>query len=699
MAMTSGGGATTVERGLEALDGNRVRELLGPEGPLALTLPGFEHRHAQQEMACAVADTLRDGGQLLVEAGTGTGKTLAYLIPAVLSGQRIVISTGTKNLQEQLFYKDIPLVRQALKVPFTACLMKGRGNYLCLTRYAQFAQQPSFRFFEEAQHFDALHRWSQMTKTGDRSEIPGLPEKLDFWKGVSARSENCTGKDCPEFERCYITRLRQRASESELIVVNHHLLFADLIVREGGYGQVIPEYDHLVLDEAHQIEDVATAYFGLSVSNFRVEELAHDVEKAWEERGARPRVSRARVENQRLRLASQELFASYRSKEERYRLRAGQATREQERALSGFRLELGKLRDGLAAIPDPDERSVALLRRAGEIETDLEVILAASDPEAVSWCEQRDRSLVLRSSPINVAAMLQRALLERKRAVVMTSATLAVDGSFDYVSSRLGVEGETCRLMPSPFDYGRQAVLYVPRAIPPPRDAQFLKAATEEIRHLLRASRGRAFLLFTSFANLHAVRRALGAELPYPVFVQGEAPRGEILDSFRETPGAVLFATASFWEGVDVMGEQLSLVVIDKLPFAVPGDPLVSARIDWVSSTGRSGFHDYQVPMAILALKQGLGRLIRSGSDRGVVAVLDSRLSSMAYGERFLSSLPPYRLTHDRGDVDRFFADTSESSENGKWKSVESARREGPGGPPSPSGSEGSEPSEERGET
>jgi ATP-dependent DNA helicase DinG len=662
--MKPGGGATAAERGLEALDAARVRELLGPEGPLPRTLAGFEHRRSQQDMAGAIAETLREGGQLLVEAGTGTGKTLAYLIPAVLSGQRVVISTGTKNLQEQLFYKDIPLVRKALRVPFTACLMKGRANYLCLTRYAQFALQPTFRYFEEAQHYDVLHRWSQMTKTGDRSEIPGLPEKLDFWKGVSARSENCVGKDCSEFERCYITRLRGRASESELIVVNHHLLFADLIVREGGYGEVIPEHDHLVLDEAHQIEDVATAYFGLSVSSFRLDELAHDVEQSWEERRSRAKLARAKLDIGRLRLASQAFFASYRSEEERYRLRAGEKSREQERSLSGLRTELAKLRDGLAAIPDPDERSVALLRRAGEIENDLETILAANDPEAVSWCEQRDRSLVLRSSPINVAPMLQRALLSKKRAVILTSATLAVDGSFDYVSSRLGVGRETCRLLPSPFDYGKQALLYVPRGVPAPRHPEFLKRATEEIRHLLRASRGRAFLLFTSFKNLHAVRRAVGNELPYPLFVQGEAPRGEILDSFRETPGAVLLATASFWEGVDVMGEQLSLVVIDKLPFAVPGDPLVSARIDWVSSSGRSGFHDYQVPMAILALKQGLGRLIRSGTDRGVVAVLDSRLTHMAYGARFLTSLPPYRLTHDRGEVERFFAETASSGES-----------------------------------
>jgi ATP-dependent DNA helicase DinG len=663
MDLTRAESETPAERGLDFLEGNKVEELLGPSGALAAILPSFEHRESQQAMAVAVADVLRDGGELLVEAGTGTGKTLAYLVPAILSGQRVVISTGTKNLQEQLFYKDIPLVRKALQIPFTACLMKGRGNYLCLSRYAQFAAQPTFRFFEEATHLDTLNRWSLMTKTGDRSEIPGVPDKLDFWKGISARSENCVGKDCADFDRCYVTKLRQRASSSELIVVNHHLLFADLMVREGAYGEVIPEYDCLILDEAHQIEDVATAYLGLTVSSIRVEELAHDVEAAWEERSSkasRGRIREAKGELRQLRALGEELFESYRSKEERYRLGPKTVTREQDRARDAFRKQLDKVREQIEAIPSPDEATVALVRRAGEVGHDLDAILAASDPESVSWCEQRERSVALRSSPVHVAPILRRLLLDRKRTVVLTSATLAVEGSFDYVSSRVGVEADRCHLLRSPFDFERQALLYVPRELPPPRSPDYLSRATAEIRDLLGWSQGRAFVLFTSFHNLNAVKRSLEGKLPYPLFVQGEAPRGELLDRFRETPGAVLLATSSFWEGVDVMGEQLSLVVIDKLPFAVPSDPLVSARIDRVESTGGNGFRDYQVPMAILSLKQGLGRLIRSGTDRGVVAVLDSRLATMSYGERFFSSLPPYRLTHDRAEVAKFFVSGDE---------------------------------------
>ena len=653
--MTETTGVTTQKRGLEKLERNHILELLGNDGPFAATIPGFEYRASQQEMAAAVSDAFRRGGELLIEAGTGTGKTLAYLIPAVLSGQRVVISTGTKNLQEQLFYKDIPLLRKALNVPFTACLMKGRANYLCRTRYAQFAMQPSFRFFEEASHFDSVERWAGMTKTGDREEISGVPERLDFWKGISARSENCTGKECPEFERCYVTKLRQRAADSDIIIVNHHLLFADLKVREGSYGEVIPDYDYLVLDEAHQIESVVTQYFGVTVSTAGVDELARDTEAAWESRASGTHLSQAKIEIRRLRSVAQELFETYRGKEDRYRIRPRTTTAPQERYRAAFLKQLAKVRTGLGAIPNPDDVSVALARRAGEIEVDLQTILDATNPEAVSWCESRERSIALRSSPIQIGPIIQQMLLAKKRAVVMTSATLAVEGSFDYMSERLGIGTERCRHLSSPFDYREQAMLYVPRHLPQPRDDAFLRSAVAEIEALLSASRGRAFVLFTSFANLHAVRRALEGKLAYPLLVQGEAPRGELLETFRDTPGAVLLGTSSFWEGVDVIGEQLSLVIVDKLPFAVPGDPVISARIDLVSSTGGNAFADYQVPMAVLSLKQGLGRLIRSRTDRGVVAVLDSRIVTSGYGDRFVASLPPYRLTHDLQDVVRFF--------------------------------------------
>jgi ATP-dependent DNA helicase DinG len=605
-------------------------------------------------MASAVWQAFRDGGQLLVEAGTGTGKTLAYLVPAVLSGRRVVISTGTKNLQEQLFYKDIPLVRRALGVRFSASLMKGRSNYLCRLRFAEFRREPTFRVFAEAEHFDTVERWAGLTKEGDRAEVPGLPEQVEFWSRISAKNDTCVGKKCPEFEGCYVTRMRERAAESRVVVVNHHLLFADLLVREGAYGQVLPEYDDLVVDEAHQIEEVATQYFGLSVSTYQLDELVRDGEAAWDGQDGRRR--RERQELHRLRALGRDFFEAFRAGGDRYRIGGAGEPAERRRLFAELRPQLERVAADFQSMPKPDESTAALVRRANAIALDLEAIVSASAADSVSWCEQRERSVVLRSSPIDVSRLVASFLFEKKRTVVLTSATLSVDRSFDYVRARLGLSPTGEAQLASPFDYRRQAVLYIPRDVPDPRQPAFIERVAEEVLALTEASRGRAFVLFTSFANLHAVRRRIAPQIQYPLLVQGERPRSELLDRFRSTRGAVLLASASFWQGVDVAGEQLSTVIIDKLPFASPSDPLVSARIQWVESKGKSAFNDYQVPMAILSLKQGLGRLIRTETDRGVLAILDSRLVRMSYGRRFLESLPPCPLTHRREDVLRFWS-------------------------------------------
>jgi ATP-dependent DNA helicase DinG len=532
--------------------------------------------------------------------------------------------------------------------------MKGRSNYLCLSRFEHFRAQPTLKFEGEGDHLDTVERWAGLTKTGDRAEITGLPETLDFWSRISARSENCVGRDCRDYDRCFITRMREKSKESEVVVVNHHLLFADLVVREGSYGEVLPDYDYLIIDEAHQIEDVATQYFGAAVTSYQVEELARDAEALWDERGSSLPAHRALGV---LRQVSRDFFDSYRIGPERFRIGGQEEPRERE----GLYAELGRTLETVTAdlkgMPNPSDATVALSRRAGEIAADLSWILAADDPGSVSWCELRERSVALRSSPVDVSEPTRRHLLDRKRAVVLTSATLAVESSFTYLRERLGVRAREEQALPSPFDFARQAVLYVPRHLPDPAHPGFAEAAAEEVLALIRASRGRAFVLFTSFANLHAVRRRIEGRSLFPLLVQGELPRSELLDRFRETPGAVLLASSSFWQGVDVAGDQLSMVIIDKLPFASPNDPLISARIAWTEHHGGSGFDDYQVPMAILALKQGLGRLIRTAVDRGALAILDGRLWRRGYGRRFLASLPPSPLTHDRGDVDRFFAE------------------------------------------
>jgi ATP-dependent DNA helicase DinG len=595
-----------------------------------------------------VDDTLRRGGVLLAEAGTGTGKTLAYLMPAVELGRRVVISTGTKNLQEQLVQKDLPLLADALGRDLRVAIMKGRGNYLCTLRFRSFSDAGSFRRLDELPLFRAVEAWAPKTATGDRAEIQDLPDSVDFWREISAASENCIGQACSDFESCWVTRMRQNALEADLVVVNHHLLCADLAIKDVGFGEVIPEYDTLILDEAHLLEDVATHYFGISVSSFKVEELVRDVER--ELKAARLDAREILRETEAVRLRSDRLFRTL-SRGAGRRLQPGwmtEAVGEEARALL---LRLEGLRTAILALAERPEPLTALAGRAQELRQQMQFVFEADDDAHVFFVEVRGRGVSLKATPIDVSARLRESLFEPLRATVLTSATLAVDGRFDYLKARLGLRDTTDLLLPSPFRYEDQAVLYVPRSMPDPRSSEFVKRAAAEVQAIVEKSRGRAFVLFTSYANMNAVAERLAGELDYPILMQGEAPKAVLLEQFKTTPNAVLFATASFWQGVDVVGEQLSCVIIDKLPFASPSDPVVSARIDHLKSLGENPFSDYQVPVAILMLKQGLGRLIRSASDRGILAVLDSRLLEKSYGRRFLESLPPARLVHALDDV------------------------------------------------
>ena len=652
------------------------------DGTLARALPGFEPRPAQREMARVVAGTLEDSGTALVEAGTGTGKTLAYLVPAILSGKRVLISTGTKNLQEQIVEKDLPVLTQVIDRPFTVTVMKGRGNYLCRHRYqAMLAgslprQQRLGGFGSSGTEVDErillpiLERWVAKTTTGDRSELRDLPEDLPIWHELSASAENCLGTTCPQYQECYVTQMRQRAADSDLVVVNHHLLFADAAVRQGNYGAVIPERDVAILDEAHQLEDVATSYFGLSVSNYRVADLTRDVEKAIEPWPAPERRDAVRRMTARVEDRSRQFFDALQPRrrvgEERIRITADALADVQPLGqallgtLEGLEAQLQLLKsapsDEAGAVrPAIVDELMNLAGRIAQLRVELTILLRASDPDFVFFLETRARGLFLRAAPIDVSRIVREELVDRFDATVLTSATMAVDGGFDYIRGRLGIRnaGET-RLL-SEFDYATQTILYLPRRMPLPKDPGFADAAARECLEILQRTEGRAFVLFTSYAMLRAVEPLLRLALRYPLLVQGTAPRGALLDEFRLTPHAVLLATSSFWQGVDVVGEQLSCVIVDKLPFASPADPVTAARMESLEERGGDAFGEYQVPLAILTLLQGLGRLIRHRTDRGVLAVLDPRIRSMGYGRRFLASLPPAPVVHDLEAIRRFF--------------------------------------------
>lgn len=666
-----------------------VAAAFSPDGPLAQAVEQYETREGQRQMADAVAAVIEDGGTLLAEAGTGTGKTLAYLIPAILSGGRVVVSTGTKNLQEQIYFKDLSALRDALGVNFSATLMKGRGNYLCLHRFEAFRDgvqgdtSAGGRLIESSDRvlLPMLDHWARTTDTGDRAELRDLPEDLRLWRDISADGDTCVGQDCPRFSECFVTRVRQQAAESDVVIVNHHLLCADASVRQGNYGEVIPACATLVVDEAHQLEDVATQYFGVAVSSHRVDDLVRDGERALAgglgvtplaREGFRRDLTRvadhARAFFGGLALESgvtaggqgaggSESRARYTSDSMSEHFQDGIALAGSLDGLQGSAAMASRPPDSSEsdAAPAANSDLDAVARRAGELAGDLKFLVRATDTDFVYYIEGRGRGgILLRAAPIDVSRLIREALFDRMRTTVLTSATLAVDGSFDYARGRLGLREADEVRVPSEFDFRTQAVLYLPRKMPAPKDPSFAEAAAREILELLTRTRGRAFVLFTSYAVLRTVQRFVEVTLPYPVLVQGSAPRSALIDQFRRTPNAVLLATSSFWQGVDVVGDALSCVIIDKLPFASPSDPVTAARIEAITARGGDAFADYTVPLAILTLQQGLGRLIRHRTDRGVLAILDPRLRTMGYGRRFLASLPPAPVTMSLEDVARF---------------------------------------------
>jgi ATP-dependent DNA helicase DinG len=649
-----------------------MEKIFGRDGLIARAHPEYEYRPGQVEMAEAVLRAFEERRHLVVEAGTGTGKTLAYLVPAVAAatarGGRVVISTGTKNLQEQLMEKDIPFLQRVLPKKFTAAYMKGRSNYVCLHRVKRAESSPILDGLDDVDYFEEVRRWARESETGDRAELNELPENLSFWRHIDARSEICLGQKCAEYDACYITRMRQRATDADIIIVNHHLFFADLALRGGEYGQVIPDYSAVVFDEAHAVEDVAAEYFGAQVSNFQVEDVLRDLNQLpITDVGVNRELTKVAGRVARFAEAFWIGFTREgRGDEGRFPIVPGTFARKNTRgdieatplgdAYLSLDGALNRLETTLDAMRDAPPEVENLVRRVRELRFNLEFIVAGDDKKYVYWSERRGRGVFLRASPIDVSTLLQDKLFERVETVVMTSATLASAGSFNFVRERLGLPEETDELVaPSGYDYENQAVLYLPPRMPEPRSPQFVERAAEEIINLLEISRGRAFVLSTSLAGMRALYDRVAYEVDYPCFVQGSASKAGLLEKFRTTPNAVLFATSSFWQGVDVRGEQLSCVIIDKLPFAVPSDPVVAARQKFIEEQGGSSFYEYSVPQAVISLKQGLGRLIRSATDRGVLAVLDPRLRTQGYGRLFLQSLPPCRVTGDLAEVARVF--------------------------------------------
>ncbi|MGB0122215.1 MAG: helicase C-terminal domain-containing protein, partial [Silvibacterium sp.] len=627
-------------------------DFFAPGGVLARSALPYEFRRGQLEMAQAVERALEENRHLIVEAGTGTGKTLAYLLPALRSGRRVIISTGTKNLQEQLFFKDIPFL-ESLLGPLRVCYMKGRANYVCRHKLYALRNQPILSGLEEISQYQTIAEWEKTTETGDRAEIDDLPEASQLWAKLDARSDACLGQTCPDYDRCFITEMRRRAAESDVIIVNHHLFFADLAIKQQAKAApdagVLPEAGIVIFDEAHELEDVASSYFGISLSNIRFEELARDVETMLRAKGALSTgiSDAAQMARERARMFFGALPRGA-GNEGRMQFSARDVFLETQGDLYlGVLNALHRLEGELERVRGAEE-ATPLRKRTADIREQLKFLLEAEDKNTVFWLERRggrhgSSSTHLQATPIDVSELLSELLFENFPSVVLTSATLTVQGGFSHIRKRLGMDDARELVVPSHFRYGEQALLYLPPEMPDPRDPDFQQEAAKRIRRILDITRGRAFCLFTSYQQMHDLYERLLTEVGYPLLLQGTAPRKALLEEFRETPNAVLFGTSSFWQGVDVQGEALSCVIIDRLPFAVPTDPVVQARMRAIEESGGSPFFEYQVPSAVITLKQGFGRLIRSLEDRGVLMLLDPRIQRQRYGRVFIESLPPYR--------------------------------------------------------
>jgi ATP-dependent DNA helicase DinG len=631
-----------------------IAELLGTNGPLADAVPGFSQRREQQLMAEATAETIAANETLIVEAGTGTGKTFAYLMPALQSGKKIIISTGTRHLQDQLFAKDLPVVRSALNAPLQSALLKGRSNYLCWHRMGIAATDGKQLSGRQLHELEQVRAWSARTHSGDVAELGEVPEDSAVWPRVTSTVENCLGQECEYFQDCFVVKARRQAQDADIVVINHHLLFADMVLKEEGFGELLPGADAFIIDEAHQLPEVASVFFGISLSSHQLRDLVRDT---------RLEQVREAGDMQDLPDAADKLESII----HQLRLALGQADRRAawsevagdvalRSALQQLAECLQQLLDWLEIAAERGKGLESCRARAALLSERLTLLMDSASSEYIHWFETFRTSFRLNLTPLNVAPVFRSCMEALPSAWVFTSATLAVGDSFEHFAGQLGLDDARRLKLDSPFDYQRNALLYLPENMPAPNERHYVDAVVSCTRDVLEASAGRAFVLFTSHSALQSAAAQLADTLDYPLLVQGTAPRRELLERFRELGNAVLLGTGSFWEGVDVRGAALSCVIIDKLPFSSPGDPVLQARIEALREQGINPFMAYQLPHAVISLKQGVGRLIRDHSDRGVLVLCDPRLRGKAYGRIFLKSLPNMPSTRNVDDLHEFFA-------------------------------------------
>ncbi len=634
-----------------------LTDYLGPQGLLAKQIEGFNFRQQQLDMAEAVAQSIESGETLICEAGTGTGKTFAYLLPVLLSGRKAIISTGTKNLQDQLFHRDLPGIRDLLDMPANVALLKGRANYLCLNRMDNALVDSRGHRKEQSKYLKLIRDWSSVTRSGDISELGEIPEDTYIWPLVTSTADNCLGQDCPSYRDCHLVEARRKAQEADVVVINHHLLCADFALKDDGFGELLPATDCFIIDEAHQLPEVASNFFGTTVSTRQFLDLSRDIEAAYhKDIGDTPRLlsqtaalSKA-VKDLRLLFGLEAKRGSWDDVSNDQRLPA---------AIDSLTELLAESHEVLQKVQGRSKDMDSYIERLEVLAARFETIThPAEGDNNIRWYETHNQGFRFNLTPLDIADVFATQMQQHPASWVFTSATLSVNDSFEHFQQQLGIDKADTHQWDSPFDYASQALWYVPRGLSQPNAPSYIDEVAALSKDILMASRGRAFVLFTSYRALHQTAEYLKENLPdYPLLIQGTAAKTDLLDKFREHGNAVLLATSSFWEGVDVRGEALSCVIIDKLPFASPGDPVLQARIAAMRRKGLNPFIDYQVPQAAIALKQGAGRLIRDSQDRGVLVICDPRLLSRQkpYGKIFLNSMPAFARTRELADVRKFF--------------------------------------------